>query len=500
MSSTLPTIRSPAPIANRVSVDGRRQRHDLLGLAWAGRRRSPSSSREGQRERRGGHRGRARLGGRRRRPERSPRWRPAGSAPGWRSPRPSRRRGRAHDGDEPRAARRRVGTRGSAAIRGRARARREPLASRSEEGSQPGSHRACPFSRRFEHRPRGRRPDFTPSGTSVTVAGLCRDLTGFATQRSGVMRLTSGMYHGRPPAGRPTTDGSGPDKPQVSGHGDTDRLARHQLHPAGGGHVSEACSGHRRWGAMVPPLLGLPRSSSPRSRRSRPGRSRRATRRSRTRTRPPSNPPCMGWDDPHPERMLTLADERIGRPRLRRATATRAAPSPGPTSLGRTPSDWGYYVHSHGDYYLDPDGQRRYTGFREDSGDCVQSVVYSKDIKAKRAGRAEQPRRSSRPASSANANTTMPDAFAIAKTKAKELTGTGPEFYRRLPRRPRGTTTSGRSSSGSGTRSREGKSVGAVVRHRDARRLQRPELRRRLVGQLPLVGTGWAGGTCPTCV
>ena len=51
------------------------------------------------------------------------------------------------------------------------------------------------------------------------------------------------------------------------------------------------------------------------------------------------------------------------------------------------PNDWGYYVHSHGDFYLNADGHR-YTGFREDSGDCTQSVVFSKDLKAKRAGRA----------------------------------------------------------------------------------------------------------------
>ena len=45
------------------------------------------------------------------------------------------------------------------------------------------------------------------------------------------------------------------------------------------------------------------------------------------------------------------------------AAFTRAA------TLARTAADWGYYVHSHGDYYLNGDG-RRYTGFREDSGDC----------------------------------------------------------------------------------------------------------------------------------
>src|SRR5947208_4634380 len=103
------------------------------------------------------------------------------------------------------------------------------------------------------------------------------------------------------------------------------------------------------------------------------------------------------------------------------AQFTRAA------TLKRTPNDWGYYVHSHGDYYLNADGHR-YTGFREDSGDCSQAVVFSKDIKAKRAGRQSNLIFVST-CHSADSNTTMPDAFAIEKAKAAGSLPQVPEFY-----------------------------------------------------------------------
>jgi acyl carrier protein len=99
-------------------------------------------------------------------------------------------------------------------------------------------------------------------------------------------------------------------------------------------------------------------------------------------------------------------------------------------TLARTDTDWSYYVHSHGDYYWNSTDARRYTGFREDSGDCSQAVIFSKDIKAKRLGRQSNLVFIST-CDSANAGakaTTMPDAFAIAKTKT--ITGNqGPEFY-----------------------------------------------------------------------
>jgi hypothetical protein len=96
-------------------------------------------------------------------------------------------------------------------------------------------------------------------------------------------------------------------------------------------------------------------------------------------------------------------------------------------TLSRTVGDWGYFVHSHGDYYLNPDGHR-YTGFREDSGDCSQQVIFSKEIKAKRAGRQSNLVFIST-CHAADSNTTLPDAFAIAKTKGSNATTVGPEFY-----------------------------------------------------------------------
>ncbi len=96
-------------------------------------------------------------------------------------------------------------------------------------------------------------------------------------------------------------------------------------------------------------------------------------------------------------------------------------------TLSRTVGDWGYFVHSHGDYYLNADG-KRYTGFREDSGDCDQAVVFSKDIKAKRAGRATNLIFIST-CHSADANTTLPGAFDIAKTKGSDAGTVGPKFY-----------------------------------------------------------------------
>ena len=137
------------------------------------------------------------------------------------------------------------------------------------------------------------------------------------------------------------------------------------------------------------------------------------------------NPPCDDDLNPFVGKMKNAAVAAYGRlghlaTGFSGKAFTRAA------TLARTPSDWGYYVHSHGDYYLNSDG-RRYTGFREDSGDCSQSVIFSKDIKAKRAGRQSNLVFIST-CHAADGITTMPDAFAIAKTKT--ITGNqGPEFY-----------------------------------------------------------------------
>jgi len=138
------------------------------------------------------------------------------------------------------------------------------------------------------------------------------------------------------------------------------------------------------------------------------------------------NPPCDGDANYIVPKMQTAAVANYNR--LGHVAAgytstrfTRAA------TLARTVNDWGYYVHSHGDYYYNADGHR-YTGFREDSGDCSQAVVFSKDIKAKRLGRQSNLVFIST-CHSADAITTMPGAFAIAKTKSTGTSEQGPEFY-----------------------------------------------------------------------
>ncbi|HLO35048.1 MAG TPA: hypothetical protein VK194_03160 [Candidatus Deferrimicrobium sp.] len=138
------------------------------------------------------------------------------------------------------------------------------------------------------------------------------------------------------------------------------------------------------------------------------------------------NPPCDGDANFIVPKMQTAA--KAAYTRLGHAAEdytgiefTRAA------TLRRTPNDWGYYVHSHGDYYLNADGSR-YTGFREDSGDCSQAVIFSKDIKAKRLGRQSNVVFVST-CHAADANTTLPGAFAIEKTKSIGGANQGPEFY-----------------------------------------------------------------------
>jgi hypothetical protein len=139
------------------------------------------------------------------------------------------------------------------------------------------------------------------------------------------------------------------------------------------------------------------------------------------------NPPCDGDANSIVPKMQTAAKAGLARlghvaSAFTGAAFTRAA------TLKRTPADWAYYVHSHGDYYWHATDGRRYTGFREDSGDCTQSVVFSKDVKAKRLGRQSNLVFIST-CHAADANTTMPDAFAIAKTKSIGAANQGPEFY-----------------------------------------------------------------------
>jgi hypothetical protein len=139
------------------------------------------------------------------------------------------------------------------------------------------------------------------------------------------------------------------------------------------------------------------------------------------------NPPCDGDANaivPKMQKAAVAAYARLAHA----ATGYTGAAFTRAATLNRTVNDWGYYVHSHGDYYWHAADGRRYTGFREDSGDCSQAVIYSKDIKAKRAGRQSNLIFVST-CHAADAITTMPDAFAIAKTKTTGATSQGPEFY-----------------------------------------------------------------------
>jgi hypothetical protein len=138
------------------------------------------------------------------------------------------------------------------------------------------------------------------------------------------------------------------------------------------------------------------------------------------------NPPCDNDANaivPKMQQAAVAAYTRLGH----LSTGFTGAAFNKAATLRRTVSDWGYYVHSHGDFYWHSGDSRRYTGFREDSGDCVQSVIYSKEIKAKRAGRQSNLVFIST-CHASDANTTMPDAFAIAKNKVV-LGNQGPEFY-----------------------------------------------------------------------
>ncbi len=135
---------------------------------------------------------------------------------------------------------------------------------------------------------------------------------------------------------------------------------------------------------------------------------------------------CLGITDSWPAKMQTAAAAAYARLGYATATYSGAAFTKA-LVLSRTPGDWGFYVHSHGDRYYNPDG-RYYSGFRDDGGRCSGAVVYSKDIAAKRAGR-----QSNLVVMSTcflgEATTTMPSAFAIEKVKAGQLQWNGPEFY-----------------------------------------------------------------------
>lgn len=96
--------------------------------------------------------------------------------------------------------------------------------------------------------------------------------------------------------------------------------------------------------------------------------------------------------------------------------------------LARTVADWGYYVHSHGDHYWNPDG-KRYAGFKEDAGLCSGAkTVYSKEIATARATQKTNLVIMST-CHLGESVTTMPGAFGIPKVKAGSGNWAGPNFY-----------------------------------------------------------------------
>ena len=96
--------------------------------------------------------------------------------------------------------------------------------------------------------------------------------------------------------------------------------------------------------------------------------------------------------------------------------------------LARTVADWGYYVHSHGDHYYNPDG-KRYAGFKEDAGLCSGAkTVFSKEIAVARATQKANLVIMST-CHLGETNTTMPGAFGIPMVKARPGAWAGPNFY-----------------------------------------------------------------------
>jgi hypothetical protein len=137
-------------------------------------------------------------------------------------------------------------------------------------------------------------------------------------------------------------------------------------------------------------------------------------------------PPCVDFYDALPAKMLKAAAAAYRN--LGYATGSYTTTSfTRAHTLSRTVSDWAYYVHSHGDYYWHATDQRRYSGFREDAGKCSQAVIYSKDIALRRAGRPTNLVVIST-CHNAEANTTLPAAFGIPKTKGT-VDRFGPKFY-----------------------------------------------------------------------
>jgi len=128
-------------------------------------------------------------------------------------------------------------------------------------------------------------------------------------------------------------------------------------------------------------------------------------------------PPCVGFVDSHPSQMLSLATAGL-RSLGYTVSAYSGAAFNHASVLARTAGDASFYVHSHGDEYWNSAAQRRYNGFREDSGDCNQAVIFSPEIAAARAGRVSNLVVIST-CHNADPASTLPGAFGIARTKAQ---------------------------------------------------------------------------------
>jgi hypothetical protein len=125
--------------------------------------------------------------------------------------------------------------------------------------------------------------------------------------------------------------------------------------------------------------------------------------------------PCVGFQDTHPARMLALAVTGL-RTLGYTVTGYSGVAFNRTAVLARTVDDFSFYVHSHGDNYWYAPAQRRYNGFREDSGDCTQAVVFSPQIAAARANRFTNLVVIST-CHNADPATTLPAAFGFARTK-----------------------------------------------------------------------------------
>jgi len=136
---------------------------------------------------------------------------------------------------------------------------------------------------------------------------------------------------------------------------------------------------------------------------------------------------CIRVNDTYPARMLSSA--LAGYRNLGYATTGYSGTSFSKGQvLSRSLNDWGYYVHSHGYNYLYSGTTRDY-GFKEDAGLCSGArTVFARDISAVRRGRTSNLVIMST-CYLGESGTTMPGAFAIAKTKAGWGAWAGPSFY-----------------------------------------------------------------------